>query len=203
MLACGSNASPTRLAEKLHDSVCRTAFGLRIALKSWIPVYAATLSYYGAVPATFEYIDDEEAEPFLIVIDERSIAPIVESELRSDNYETYRVEPQTISRSMDFPVYAFVASQGALRLDGKPCRLAEFQPADTHSPAASQEEVLEAVLGAVAAGPTLTEYIDRVSDAAFVLDIRAQIINMFGSSPDVPWIKLSLDEVASLLSTAK
>ncbi|SCX39026.1 hypothetical protein [Nitrosospira sp. Nsp1] len=193
LLTCGSNASPTRLKEKLATVAVPLAFAIRLQLREWIPVYAATLSYYGAIPATFERIPEASGEPFLIVTDIKNLNDLMLSEQLTGNYDAYEVTRGTTDINTDFPVLAFIAKYGALRLGEKLLPLKEFQPASASDDLPTQREVIKLVLSSMNIPLTLKEYHERINNASFVLDLRERIIAAFGTTPNVPgWLKVSL-----------
>lgn len=189
LFTCGSNASPTRLSEKLDDARLPQAFAVRFSVQGWMPVYAATLSHYGAIPATFEWVPTASAEPFLVVIDRVDLRAIVKTERRSRNYDMYKVTPQSLGIHADFPVFAFVAKEGALRLQGDYVPLDEFQPLPVAGQA-TQEKLLKRVLDELGE-VSFTEYLARIDDESFVQEMRRRIIENFGSQPNVPGWELA------------
>lgn len=190
-LTCGSNASATRLTEKLLKCPIPSAYALRIRMPSWVPTYAATMSFYGAIPATFEYNESQAAEQFLIVTDSANRKELTASEQRTGNYDVYTVPPEATEIKISCPLLAFVCRFGAIRIDGLSFHLQEFQP-DPHN-GVDQAYILDFVLSHVAPGMTREEFRRQLSKNAFFQDIRYRIIEKFGTKPNLPgW------EVASL-----
>jgi hypothetical protein len=194
LLACGSNASPLRLAEKLARLGNSTVYGMRLSLVGWVPVYASTIADYGAIPATFEWIDKASAEPFLLMIDASSLSAIEATELRCGNYEMYEVPPVSIGVDVDYPVYAFVARHGALRIGGECFALPDFDPnGSLQKP--GQKPILRRVLAEMGSPLGVDEYRLAIRDRDFVVQMRRCIRERFGSRPHVPgWKRLGLSE---------
>jgi hypothetical protein len=193
-LTCGSNASPTRLAEKLEQMPVKEAYALRMRMPGWIPVYAATVSYYGSVPATFEFIHDRTAEPFLVIMDSANLPAIVESEQRSGNYYTYLAPRSALKVDADFEIYAFVSKYGALKQDGQPVPVREFLSPDLASDVPNQARLVEVLLEDVAIQlPATGAYQDWVKDQRFVEEFRRVVNERFASGPNVPgWLRQNL-----------
>jgi hypothetical protein len=190
LLTCGSNASPRRLAQKLARSPNPTAYGMRLAVTGWVPVYASTLSDYGAIPATFEWMEGVAAEPFLLLIDAASLATIEATELRGGNYDRYEVPPSSVDLQTDYPLYAFVGRHGALRIAGECFALPEFAP-PAAVPGLSQEALIGRVLAELESPLGVEDYRSSIRDREFVVKMRTCIRQRFASPPNVPgWVRL-------------
>jgi hypothetical protein len=147
------------------------------------------MSYYGSIPATFEYLKGEEAFPFLIVTEAINLDAMISSEQRTNNYDTLEVGTGSLGFSPAFRILAFVCRFGALRIEGEVRRLREFQ--SQAAGGVSQREVLDQVMGIVAPGilPTdLTPAANRKEEPNFDLcmELRRRIIAQLGSGPNVP-----------------
>lgn len=143
LLSCGSNASPTRLAEKLARVHSPWALGLKMELDGWVSCYAATLSKYGAVPATFADASGQTSYAHLIITAARNLPALIHSETGIGNYDLYELT-DTRHTIRDLPVYAFLSRFGPLiGPSSSPIALPQF--ATPHSTLAgwTQAEVLD------------------------------------------------------------
>ncbi|MBX3478288.1 MAG: hypothetical protein KF910_11810 [Brevundimonas sp.] len=159
LLTCGSNASPRRLAGKLARAPVGRALAVRTRCSGWTPVYAATVSYYGAIPATFA-AGLGHAEPFQVMIDRHDLDAFVESETRTGNYDLRRLSEEEAARAglfLDVPVHVFMSRFAPLMLDGHPAPLVEFSCAGAGG--FSQAQVLGRMLARFAAGMTPRAYV--------------------------------------------
>lgn len=195
LLTCGSNASPSRLPQKLAGAVCPTAYAVRLKLRGWVPVYAATLADYGAIPATFEWQEDAPAEPFLIILDASSVAPILETETRSNNYDLYAVPPSSLALDADFPLFAFVARYGALRLDGDVIPLPEFAPSGMGGTDINQKTLLKRLLPNIDSRLSFSDLQSCFQDRDCLEALRLRIVERYGCAPKVPgWQKIDVGD---------
>src|SRR5690606_596056 len=107
--------------EKLADCPAPKGLGLRIPVQGWLAVYAATVSPYGAVPATLLRQGGSASELFLLLTEEDNVACLTRTETRGGNYDLYEMTADAARLARlptDIPVLAYVARAGALRIDG-------------------------------------------------------------------------------------
>ncbi len=191
-LTCGSNASIDRLREKLRNCPVPKGIAACVILSDWIPVYSATLSYYGSIPATFEYIPGESALPFLIVTDQSNVDAIVKSEGKTGNYRTCSVPSSSLGIDVPYSTRAFVSRFGALMLDGAYCRLAEFQQSPSNG--MSQEQVVQKTLARIAPDLGVDQYLELIGKPEKLSGLRSKLIASFQRIPHVPgWQELRGD----------
>lgn len=174
LLTCGSNASPRRLAGKLAPAPVGRALAVRTRCAGWTPVYAATVSYYGAIPATFAP-GLGEAEPFQVLIDRRDLDAFVESETRTGNYDLQLLSEENVVDAglfQDVPVHVFMSRFEPLTLNGAPAPLVEF--ACEGQTGFTQDDVLSAMLLRFAPGMTARTYVEQaMDDPDLIGDFRA------------------------------
>lgn len=176
LLTCGSNASPTRLVDKLASAAVGRAIALRVRCTGWTPVYSATISYYGAAPATF-MDDGSPSEPFLLLIDRQDFDPILRTETRTANYDAVALTEGHRRRAglpVDLEMIAFVSRYGALLLDGEAQRLVEFQ--SNRSNGVTQRQVLSRLLATFQPGLSVDAYVEAAMlDPSLIDRFRAHV----------------------------
>jgi len=189
-LTCGSNASPKRLSEKLQNAPVPSAIALRVRLENWIPVYGATLSYYGSIPATFEYLPNEIAEPFMVITDDLNAQQLIESEQRTGNYDLFTVPSSSLGYSVGFPIFAFVCRFGALRINGSVQRLREFQKEEGMG--RTQINVVRDLLEDIEPALDLGQYARKALEREFAEHFGARVRTQYALEPTVPgWTRLA------------
>ncbi|RMF70594.1 MAG: hypothetical protein D6740_08060 [Alphaproteobacteria bacterium] len=125
VIACGSNRAPERLAQKygstLPDAVIPVT---RITLRDHAVCYAATVTAYGAIPATIVPWPEARAELMVTWLTDRQLAIMNETE---DLGVVYALEPMPAEAvsCRDIPFLHYRAIPGLFRDgDGAPVALA-------------------------------------------------------------------------------
>ena len=172
IVAAGSNASPTRLREKLGPQLDgRAITGARCVVEGWAPVYSAHFTAYGALPATLVREPGARAELICLHVPAALLPALHLSEALGRNYGFHRLEDGAVRDPAGCVVeapHAYLSLHGVLLLDGAPRRLAVFAVDGSTWAAASEREVMEAVRRLVAPALGLDELVARlVDDGAF------------------------------------
>ncbi len=143
LLAIGSNASPSRLREKLGEEP-GTLPVLRALLADHVVVYSAHFSRYGSVPATLAAAPGAACYVFVLWPDPRQLERLHESEAVGQNYDFVELpaEIEVEGAGRLRRVHAYVSTAGPLRIGGSPVRLAEVASAGCPWPALYQPSLL-------------------------------------------------------------
>lgn len=160
VLAAGSNQSPAQLVRKYgHLADVGPIPAQRGRLADFDVVYAAHLTAYGSVPATFQHSPGTATTVFVLWLDERQLARMHETE---GNY-TYD-HLAGISVTLDTggvldEAYAYSSKVGCLCHAGGCVSLKEIRADGRRFPALGQVEMLTAVRDRLAPGTPLDDFI--------------------------------------------
>ena len=126
VIAAGSNASPTRLAQKF-GSAGDTVIPVETAtLPDHVAAYSAHVARYGSIPATMHPEPGAAAAIHLTWLDAEQCERMHESESIGLNYGFYRLSGLTLKtaagRTLDH-AYASITLRGALHVAGRPTSL--------------------------------------------------------------------------------
>lgn len=169
VIACGSNASPARLAEKFAaDALVPT---LRIELAGHVVTHSAKFCSYGAMPATLHPWPGARARLFVNLLDEAELAAMDVTERLGDEYDRVAFDPAAISGLPEgtASVQAYVSRAGALACPaGRPmASAAASQDAPDLAPA-SQRDAVQRAMAAIGADGPVEDFLDRaVADEPF------------------------------------
>ena len=133
VIASGSNASPTRLAEKFgHDG--DTVIPVETAtLSGHVAAYSAHVARYGSIAATLHPQTDAEAAVHVTWLTPEQCERMHETEAIGLNYGFYRLKGLTLQtgtgRTLD-NAYAYISLRGTLHVADRPATLDRWpQPA--------------------------------------------------------------------------
>lgn len=172
IVASGSNASPTRLLEKLGAHLDgRAIAGEPCLVDGWTPVYSAHFTAYGALPATLDREPGARAALVCLRVPAALLPVLHRSEALGRNYGFYRLDDAAVRDAAGGIVeatHAYLSLHGVLCFDGAPSRLAAFAVDGSAHAAASQRAVMETVRRLLAPELGLDAFIARlVDDGAF------------------------------------
>lgn len=159
LVTFGANGAPHRLIERF-DSFSAPADREVLVLTGHLHGFDAGANVvpvpYGAVPAILFASPGTAVRAAVLWLTPLQVQTLVFAELgyRLGRLDHARFEVDEVDTSVD-TVFAFVARNGALRLDGEPVALAAVPARDRTARAMTQEELLEA-LGIMAFGPGTT-----------------------------------------------
>ena len=115
VIACGSNRAPDRLAQKYGSTLPGAIIPVtRITLYDYAVCYAATVTRYGAVPATVTPWPGAHAELLVTWLTDRQLAIMNETEDLGVVYALEPVPAEAVS-CQDIPLFYYRASPGLFR----------------------------------------------------------------------------------------
>ncbi len=166
VLAAGSNQSHEQLHRKFGHIADCTIPVWRGRLHDFDVVYAAKLTGYGSVPATFQYSPGTSVTVFVQWLTEAQLLRMHETEAGYD-YDRLADIRVTLDRGgVLTEAYAYTSATGCLALDGQPVALAEIAAEGRRFRPLGQIEMLAAVRDRLAPGAALDEFIgDHLEDA--------------------------------------
>lgn len=160
VLAAGSNQSPEQLRRKYgHMADCGPIPAQRGRLADFDVVYAAHLTAYGSVPATFQRSPGTAVTVFVLWLDARQLARMHETE---GNYTYDHLEDIRIVLDAGGTLeaaYAYSSRAGCLNHGGGCASLAEIAARGRRFPALTQVEMLAAVRDRLAPGGPLDPFV--------------------------------------------
>lgn len=166
VLAAGSNQSPEQLARKYGaiDDIGPIP-AQRGVLHDFDVVYAAHLSSYGSVPATFQKSTGTRVTVFVLWLTGRQLDRMHETE---GNYTYDHLEALCLDldggTSM-IEAYAYTSKIGCLSHDGACVSLAEINAQHRRFPALAQADIQAVIRDRLAPGMALDTFIDQhISD---------------------------------------
>jgi hypothetical protein len=159
VLAAGSNQSPEQLRRKYQNTPGIAIACQRARLHHFDVVYAAHLSAYGSVPATFQASPGTAVTVFVQWLDERALQRMHETEgnYTFDALEDVRVELDGDGGTLT-SAFAYSSRVGCFNLRGSCLALAAIPATGRTLPAASQIEALTAVRDRFAPGVPLDDF---------------------------------------------
>jgi hypothetical protein len=174
LLAYGSNAAPAVLARKLGPEA-EPVQVIRATLRGFDAVYSGHVSAYGSVPATLLPSPCTELATFVAYLTEVQLKLVSETE---PNYELNRISGLSCRLEVGEEVveaHAYLSRHGCLLRAGAPVAVREVPARRRAFAEMSQRQVLdhlrdrirpemeleEFILECVAAGPSLSEELDR------------------------------------------
>ncbi len=172
VLAAGSNRSPEQLARKYADMPDIGSIpAQRGALHDFDVVYAAHLSGYGSVPATFQRSPGTVVTVFVLWLTGPQLARMHETEgnYSYDHLEALRLELDGGAGLS--AAYAYTSKIGCLSHQGGCVSLAEINARNRQYPALNQTDMQAAIRDRLAPGIALDCFIEQhVTDAAIHRD---------------------------------
>lgn len=160
VLAAGSNQSPEQLARKYkgHDDVEIAAE--RGVLHDFDVVYAAHISSYSSVPATFQASPGTAVTVFVLWLDDRALKRMHETEgnYTYDSLAPIRVELEGAGGTLA-AAFAYSSRVGCLDVGGACAALAAIPATGRRFAALSEEDVLALARDRLAPGMALDDFI--------------------------------------------
>jgi hypothetical protein len=160
VLAAGSNRSPEQIRRKYgHIAGCGPIPAQRGRLYDFDVVYAAHLTSYGSVPATFQQSPGTVVTVFVLWLDARQLARMHETEgnYTYDHLADIRVALDS-GGTLD-AAHAYSSRVGCLDHNGGCVSLKEIGAEARRFPALGQVEMLAAVRDRLAPGQPLDDFI--------------------------------------------
>ena len=131
VLAAGSNQSVEQLARKYSDLIdVGEIFAERGLLYNFDTVYAADVTAYGSVPATFQASPGTSVKVFLLWLSENQLLRMHETEKNYFFDRLLNIEVKTEFGIILHEAYAYSSRNGCLNYNGKPIALAEIPALD-------------------------------------------------------------------------
>lgn len=160
VLAAGSNQSPEQLARKYgHMADIGAIPAQRGRLHDFDVVYAAHLTAYGSVPATFQHSPGTAVTVFVLWLTEAQLVRMHETEgnYTYDHLTGVRVALDT-GAALD-EAFAYSSKVGCLAHENGCVGLSEIAASDRRFPALAQPQALALVRDRLAPGVALDEFV--------------------------------------------
>lgn len=168
VLAAGSNQSPEQLARKYSVVAGDVVIpAQRARLVGFDCVYAAKITPYGSIPATFQASPGTRVIVFVLWLTDPQLARMHETEAgySYDRLAGIRVELETVDEALGV-AYAYVARTACLNVAGAPRALAAIAAEDRHFGALSEPATIALVRDRVAPGLDVDDFIrENLADA--------------------------------------
>ena len=169
VIAWGSNASPTRLAEKFGDFRADAVIPvLRSELRDFAVVHSAHLSAYGSVPATGRRAPGARAKVFVALLTDAQLDRLHSTEAIGRNYGFYRLDGLRLAfegGGESDAAHAYLSLHGCLDVDGDCVALAAVEAEAVPFRTLDQIAVLSLVRDRLAPGSPLDDFIhETVTD---------------------------------------
>ncbi|MCW5724935.1 MAG: hypothetical protein KIS81_08245 [Maricaulaceae bacterium] len=182
VVACGSNGSPLRLAQKFGpEAVIPT---LMIRLSGYAVVHSAKIAAYGSIPATLHPRAGAVARVFVNLLTEDQLAAMDATETLGVAYDRPALPRE---RAADLPgvetLYAYVSRHGALAAGGEPAALAAARQNAAGLRALSQLEAQQAAMRALGLGGTAADFIRQNLADANLRAARARALKDRAGAP--------------------
>ncbi len=149
VIASGSNASPTRLADKYVDHghlLDDPIYATRAIMFDFDTVYSAHFSRYGSIPATLAHAPGAAADVFVTWLTDGQLERMHETESIGINYDftqLFGIELTIRGKGHLDNAHAYLSRKGCLTKDGAPVPLAEINTEGRRWAPMSQEQVLD------------------------------------------------------------
>ncbi len=167
VLAAGSNQSPEQLHRKYAETADDTVIpSQRGRLHDFDVVYAAHLTAYGSVPATFQASPGTAVTVFVLWLDAAQLRRMHETEgnYTYDHLTGIRIELDDGLAPLS-EAFAYSALVGCLNHAGGPLSIAEIAAEGRRFPSASQSEAMGHLRDRLAPGRALDDFIlDHLED---------------------------------------
>jgi hypothetical protein len=164
VIACGSNASPARLREKLPlESLAPT---LAIIIRDHVVAHSAKFCSYAAMPATLHPWKGAVARLYVSLLDETELAAMDATEALGDEYARVEFEAAAVSGLPDgvTSVQTYVSLAGSLAAaPGRPAiSAAARQDAPGLAPLTQREAIAHA-MSVLGAREPVEDFLDRIA----------------------------------------
>jgi hypothetical protein len=162
VLAAGSNQSPEQLIRKYGgDPEIGAIPGQRGLLSDFDVVYAAHLTAYGSLPATFQHSPGTTVRVFVLWLDDAQLERMHETERNYsyDHLDGIRIVFDDGGIAND--AYAYSSKVGCYGHQGGCIALREIAATDRSFPEAGQVEALSLVRDRLAPGTPLDDFIEQ------------------------------------------
>ena len=149
VIACGSNASPDRLAAKfngLGHLLAETIPVVRAVLHDFDTVYSAHISSYGSIPATLHHAPGAMADVFITWLTDAQLNRMHETESVGVNYDYAQLNAISLVTEAGAgftQAHAYISKRGCLTKNSKPVSLAATRTDGRLWQAMDQAEVLD------------------------------------------------------------
>ena len=189
VIVAGSNAAPSRLADKYRD--CRqAAIPVQDALlHDYSPVYSCHFSAYGSVHATMEYDPGSHSRIHVVWLTAEQLDLMHETESLGENYRYAMLEKITLVLAGGQKLEncsAYLSLKGALLKDGRPVRLAAFETQGSNFQSLSQTEIQNYCCSVLAPQKSLQQFMmENIDDAAMRRD-RINQLRHYAGEPSCP-----------------
>jgi len=169
VIAWGSNASPTRLAEKFGDLGAAAVIPVLYAeLRDFAVVHSAHLSAYGSVPATGQRAPGARSKVFVAMLTDAQLDRMHSTEAIGRNYGFYRLDGLRLAFEgghVADTACAYLSLHGCLDVDGENVALAAVEAEGVPFRSLDQVAVLSLVRDRLAPGTRLDDFIhETVTD---------------------------------------
>lgn len=177
VLACGSNASPSRLAQKFSGKFYNAVIPvIAVELEDHCIVHAANITVYGSVPATYSKLKKARVKTFVTFLTEEQLEVMDQSEQLGLEYDRPDFSPDKVKLETDEKigeVSGYINRHGALLVEGDPTALASVQSENVHYKHLNQIEAQSAVMKALGVSHAMEHYIAQNIDDHGLRNARA------------------------------
>ena len=180
VLACGSNASPQRLVQKFSDKLPNAVIPvLRAEVSEFCIVYAANITVYGSIPATFSRLAGASVTTFVTLLTDEQLDIMDETEQLGEEYDRpeFGDKRVTLDCGDKLPaVSGYTNRHGSFLVRGEPVALARVDGKNIPYLRMTQDEVQSAVHTALDIAHPLDHAIaQNISDAGLRLARAAEL----------------------------
>lgn len=190
VIACGSNRSPARLAEKFPDGGDVPVE--RAWLRDFDVVFSAHITGYGSVPATLAPSPGTRVEVSITWLDAAQLAVMHASETRGENYDYVKLARLDLTLEGDgrwhralAEAYAYQSRRGALSVDDGPVALGAVRAEGRIFPVMSQDEILAAVHAKVGGTEPVDDFVEQ--NVIHAHHRRARIMELEADANPFDW----------------
>lgn len=176
VIACGSNQSPDRLAQKFGEDSDPIPV-IRTRIRDFDSVYSAHFARYGSVPATLQYSPGTTVTLAVTWLTNDQLIAMNESE--AENYHLYRLHRLTLTAEAGPSVdsaFAYISRWGCINDDGAPIALAAVPAESRGWPSLSQTDMLERARARTAPGQSLADFVAKNQEDAQTRQARADLL---------------------------
>lgn len=195
VIVAGSNAAPSRLADKYTH--CRqTEVPVQEALlRDYSPVYSCHFSAYGSVPATMAYDPGSHSRIHVVWLTAGQLTIMHETESLGRNYRYAMLEDITLTLEggqILESCSAYLSLKGALLKDDRPVRLADFKTQESRFTALNQTDIQDYCRSILEPQKSLQQFVmENIDNPAVRRDRIAQLRHYGGvlSCPSARTVK--------------
>lgn len=167
VIACGSNASPQRLAQKFGDDSCHGVVPtLRVTLHDYAIVYAADFTLYGSIPATLAHTPGAKVPAFINLLTDEQITVMDKTE---GGYERNFLPAQSVEFEQEMAfgdIYAYLSLHECLTDGHSAIALSSVKGEGIPHKTMDQVEVLSLVQGLLGVTGHLDDFIhENITDS--------------------------------------